>query len=143
MSAPQLYRQLQLQLRQSIKKYGQTCWMIQNEGNQIWAESAYRSEAIEAVLALLDFDSQINERGYRNRPLTEAPKEMNRDKFQIRAKVEHVFGHWVKGQAGKLIRCIGLQRVQALLGLKNLTYNLTRSIFINSTGQQLLIESQF
>jgi transposase, IS5 family len=104
----------------------------ENEGNQIWADSAYRSKAIEEVLAVLDFESQIHERGYRNRPLSEVQNETNRNKSKIRAKVEHVFGHWVMEQGGKLIRCIGLQRAKAMLGLKNLTYNLKRFVFWES-----------
>jgi transposase, IS5 family len=97
----------------------------QNEGNQSWADSAYCSQAIEEVLALLDFEHQINERGYRNRPLSETQKETNRDKSMICAKVEHVFGHWVMAKGGRWIRCQGLQPpAQAKLGLKNFTYNL-------------------
>lgn len=103
-----------------------------NGSNQIWADSAYRSQAIEEGLALLDFESQIHERGYRNHPLTDAQKASNRDKSKIRAKVEHVFGHWVMEQGGKLLRCIGLQRATAVLGLKNFTYNLKRFAFWES-----------
>jgi transposase, IS5 family len=80
----------------------------------------------------LDFESQINERGYRNRPLSEVQKEMNRNKSKIRAQVEHVFGHWVMEQGGKLIRWIGLERANAMLGWKNLTCNLNRFVFWES-----------
>lgn len=100
-----------------------------NSGEQIWADSAYRSAAIEAVLALLQFDSQIHERGYRNHPLTEAQQEFNRKKSKTRAKVEHVFGDWVMTMGGKVLRCIGKPRVTAQLGLKNLVYNLKRYRF--------------
>nr|WP_239651922.1 transposase [Neosynechococcus sphagnicola] len=50
---------------------------------------------IETVLELLTYESQIHERGYRNHPLTEQQQESNREKSQIRAQVEHVFGSWV------------------------------------------------
>lgn len=63
-----------------------------NLADDIWADSAYRSEALEATLALLDYTSHIHERGYRNRPLTEPQKQSNRVKSKVRAKVEHVFG---------------------------------------------------
>ena len=66
-----------------------------NSGDQIWADSADRRAAIEAVLELLQFDSQIHERGYRNHPLSEKQKDVNREKSKTRAKVEHVFGDWV------------------------------------------------
>jgi len=76
--------------------------------------------------------SQIHERGYRNHPLTEQQQESNREKSQIRAQVEHVFGSWVMELGGKLVRCIGKQRVAAWIGLKNLTYNLKRYVFWQS-----------
>ena len=62
-----------------------------NSESGLWGDSAYRSEKIEEVLELLKFESQIHERSYRNKPLTEEQKESNRKKSQIRAKVEHIF----------------------------------------------------
>ena len=47
----------------------------ENEGDEIWADSAYRSELIESVLVILQFLSHIHERAYRNRPLSEEQKE--------------------------------------------------------------------
>jgi IS5 family transposase len=94
-----------------------------NEGNEIWADSAYRSEHIEAELEVLGYISQIHERAYRNQPLSEDQIASNRTKSKTRAKVEHVFGAWVMTMGGKLVRCIGIERVRAQLGLKNLTYN--------------------
>ena len=41
-----------------------------NDADMIWGDSAYRSVLIEAVLDLMRFESEINERAYRNRPLT-------------------------------------------------------------------------
>lgn len=103
-----------------------------NSSDELWADGAYRSAAIEAVLELLQFDSRIHERGYRNHPLTEDQKESNREKSKTRAKVEHVFGNWVMTMGGKLLRCIGKPRATAQLGLKNLVYNLKRYVFWQS-----------
>jgi transposase, IS5 family len=100
-----------------------------NSGEELWADSAYRSENIEAGLEALGHISQIHERAYRNHPLTEAQLASNRNKSKTRVKVEHVFGSWVMTMGGKLVRCIGLERVKAQLGLKNLTYNLKRYVF--------------
>ncbi len=71
-----------------------------NSSDTVWADSAYRSDAIEETLNLLGFDSQIHERGYRNHPLTEEQKLSNRSKSKTRAKVEHVFGTWVMQMGG-------------------------------------------
>ena len=34
----------------------------------------------------------MNEKGYRNKPLTEQQKAKNKEKSKVRARVEHVFG---------------------------------------------------
>lgn len=103
-----------------------------NDRDQIWADSAYRSQAIEETLELIGFESQIHERGYRNHPLTKEQKLSNRAKSRIRAKVEHIFGSWVMQMGGKLMRSIGIVRAKTQLGLKNLTYNLLRYTFLET-----------
>jgi IS5 family transposase len=103
-----------------------------NEADQIWGDSAYRSVTIEVVLGLMGFVSEMNERAYRNRPLTPAQIEANREKSRIRARVEHVFGAWIMGMGGKLLRTIGLANAKVQLGLKNLTYNLIRFTWLET-----------
>lgn len=103
-----------------------------NESDEIWADSAYRSQEVEEVLEWMGFDSHIHERAYRNHPLSEQQKQSNRDKSKTRAKVEHVFGRWTMQMGGKLIRSIGLVRAKAVLGLKNLTYNFIRYTFLQT-----------
>ena len=110
----------------------------ENEGEGIWADSAYRSKLIESVLQLLKFLSHINERAYRNHPLTEKQIEANRERSKVRAKVEHVFGHWVNSMGGKLMRSIGKQSVEATIGLKNLVYNLKRYVFWEGHNEELV-----
>jgi IS5 family transposase len=104
-----------------------------NASDTIWADSAYRSEAIEQVLELMGFDSQIHERAYRNAPLDAQQKQTNRTKSKTRARVEHVFGAWVMQMGGKLLRSIGIVRAKVQLGLKNLTYNFVRYTFLTTT----------
>ena len=101
---------------------------IDNESDDIWADSAYYSVNLEAVLAILGYISHIHERGYRNHPLNEEQKASNREKSKTRAKVEHVFGHWVTSMGGKVVRYIGITRVRANQGLKALSYNLSRYV---------------
>lgn len=108
-----------------------------NSSAKIWADSAYRSDAIENVLSLLSFKSQIHERGYRNRPLTGRQKQKNRTRSRTRAKVEHVFGAVVNEMGGKQLRSIGLRRAMGNLGLMNLTYNLKRFVMWETQKQQI------
>lgn len=109
---------------------------IENPDDRIWADSAYRSEDIEWVLEKIGFDSEIHERAYRNRPLSDEQKSNNRKKSKIRAKVEHVFGGWVMSMGGKLMRSIGKARAEANIGLKNLAYNIKRYIFLEFQAAQ-------
>ena len=103
-----------------------------NDTDSIWGDSAYRSETIEAVLGWMGFESQIHERAYRNRPLSEDQTEHNREKSRIRARVEHVFWAWIMGMGGKFLRTIGLANAKVQLGLKNLTYNLIRFTWLET-----------
>ena len=64
----------------------------QNQGEEVWADSAYRNESIEWILHILQFFSHIRERANRNHALTGKHKEDNRERSQVRAKVEQVFG---------------------------------------------------
>lgn len=100
-----------------------------NSDDEIWADSAYLSTAIVEVLGWMGFISHINERAYRNRPLTDEQKAANRERSKTRSKVEHVFGAMVNEMGGKAVRTIGLARATIMLGLKNLTYNLKRFVF--------------
>lgn len=101
---------------------------IDNESDDIWADSAYYSVNMEATLELLDYISHIHERGYRNHPLNDQQKASNREKSRTRVRVEHVFGHWVSSMGGKQVRYIGIERVRANQGLKALSYNLSRYV---------------
>ena len=103
---------------------------IENPSDKIWADSAYRSEDIEWTLEKIGFESEINERAYRNHPLSEEQKDNNREKSKVRARVEHVFGDWVTSMGGKLVRSIGKVRAEANIGLKNLMYNIKRYTFL-------------
>lgn len=109
--------------------------IIDIDGTEIWGDSAYRSEATEWVLKTLGYKSQIHEKSYRNQPLNEQQKKQNREKSQVRAKVEHVFGHWVTRLGGKFVRLIGKTRVAVVIGLKNLTLNFLRYAFWENQHQ--------
>ena len=70
--------------------------------------------------------SQIHERAYRNRPLSEEQKESNRQKSKLRVRIEHIFGYMSPSLKGFYRRAIGRRRNAAAIGLINLIYNLAR-----------------
>lgn len=95
-------------------------------GQDFHADSAYTGENQELVIAKYGMNNRVCEKGYRNRPLTDEQKSMNRKKSKIRARVEHVFGFMEQTMQGLHLRSIGLERAKGIIGLINLTYNLCR-----------------
>ena len=81
---------------------------------------------------------KINEKGYRNKPLTEEQKASNREKSRVRVRVEHVFGHITNAMGGMTIRCIGLRRARCAIAFKNLAYNLSRYAYLKFAKNDLL-----
>jgi len=101
--------------------------LIEKGDGVLHADSAYRGEEIEKVLEEKGIRSEIHERAYRNRPLTEAQKILNRQKSKIRVRVEHIFGQMTNGMRdGLKMRWIGTRRIAAGVGLLNLVYNMVR-----------------
>lgn len=101
-----------------------------DENQKLYADSAYRSQDIEEMLEGKGIKSEIHEKGYRGKTLTEKQKKMNTKKSRIRARVEHVFGHIKTRMGGLKIRSIGLERACVNIGLFNLVYNIDRSLFL-------------
>jgi IS5 family transposase len=94
----------------------------------LWADSAYRSNDIDAWFTLHrpEIRLHISERGYRGTPLTDSQKASNREKSRIRSRIEHIFGFMSGSMGGMNIRCIGIQRAECAVVLKNLAYNISR-----------------
>lgn len=97
-----------------------------NDTAKTWADSAYRSETTLKMLALKLIEANINERAYKNKPLTDEQKAENRIKSKTRARVEHVFGFMENSLKAGMIRTIGIVRAKSQVAMINLTYNLCR-----------------
>jgi IS5 family transposase len=99
-----------------------------NTASDVWADSAYRSAAIEATLKAKHLRSRIHRKAVRGRALTQREKQGNKARSHVRARVEHVFGSFTIGMGGKLVRTIGIVRARTKIGLQNLTYNMKRFV---------------
>jgi len=97
-----------------------------NDTAKLWADSAYRSQVILALLLSKLIEANINERAYRNKPLTEDQKAENRVRSKTRARVEHIFGFMSNSLKAGMIRTIGIVRAKSQIAMINLTYNLCR-----------------
>ena len=67
------------------------------------------------------FDKEDTER-----KLTEEQRAANREKSRTRSRVEHIFGFMENTMNRLYIRTVGLARATAVIGLINLTYNMSR-----------------
>jgi IS5 family transposase len=100
----------------------------ENTGSEVWADSAYRSQANETWLAQRMLTSRIHRRKPGGKPMPRNIARANAKKSAIRAAVEHVFAHQ-KTRLGLFIRTIGIARAEAKLTLANIAYNFDRLIF--------------
>lgn len=106
--------------------------IVDESGNsdvEVYADSAYRSEEIEQMVAKKKLVSHIHERAYRNTPLTDEQKARNKIKSSVRVRVEHVFGHMITSMGGLAIHTMSLARAEVKVTFKNLAYNMQRFIF--------------
>ena len=97
-----------------------------NFSRAVWADSAYRSAEKLKRLEKRGFREHLQRKGCRNKKLTDREKQGNHTRFQIRSRVEHVFGVQAQRAGTLLLRTIGLVRATAKIGLRNLAYNLDR-----------------
>ena len=99
-----------------------------NTASGVWADSAYRSKAIEEKVKEKGLTSRIHRKASRNHALRDWEKAGNKSRSRFRARVEHVFGAQRNDMGGRLVRSIGLIRATARIGLKNLAYNMRRLV---------------
>ena len=100
----------------------------------MWADKAYRSEEVEALLEELGYESRIMRKGSAAKKLTRREKQGNGTKAKVRARVEHVFGSQANDMGGTLVRSIGAMRARAQIGLRNLAYNMRRLTYLENAA---------
>jgi IS5 family transposase len=100
-------------------------------GQPLYADSAYTGENLEKSISNAKMQNLVHEKGYKNKPLTDAQKESNKGKSKYRARVEHIFGFIENSMnGGAFMRCIGKARAKVVIGLTNLTYNICRAVLL-------------
>jgi IS5 family transposase len=96
-----------------------------NTASDVWADTAYRSQANEDFLADHGKTSRIHRKKPRGRPMAERTAKANGRKSAVRAGVEHVFAQQ-KDRMKLFIRSIGIKRAEATIVMANIAYNLGR-----------------
>jgi IS5 family transposase len=115
--------------------------LIDEHDNEAWMDSAYIGEEVEKNIRKKNpgIKLHINERGYRNNPLTEEQKASNREKSKVRARIEHVNGQMTVC-GGLFVRRIGIVRNEMEICMKNMAYNISRFAYL--TVKKPLLELQ-
>jgi transposase, IS5 family len=96
-----------------------------NTASDVWADTAYRSQANEDFLADHGKTSRIHRKKPRGRPMARRTAKANARKSAVRAGVEHVFAQQ-KDRMRLFIRSIGIKRAEATIVMANIAYNLGR-----------------
>lgn len=101
--------------------------LLDHTDQRLFADSAYQTPDITGYLLRKNIKNFIHDRAYRNKPLTPNQESSNSIKSKVRAKVEHIFGFMTNSMNNGLdLKAIGKKRINSLIGLLNLTYNLFR-----------------
>ena len=99
-------------------------FQAQGEGSEAFGDSAYAGPDIAARLRAADITPLIHEKGTRDHPLDENQIAMNHLKSKVRARIEHRFGRMKMCLKRLELRCIGLVRCRAEIGMINLVHNI-------------------
>jgi IS5 family transposase len=102
-----------------------------NTASEVWADTAYRSQANEKYLADRLLRSQIHRKKPKGKPMPRRIARANNRKSKVRAAVEHVFARQ-KGPMALFIRTIGIARATTKIGLANIVYNMKRALWLTA-----------
>lgn len=96
----------------------------------VYADSAYTGKAIARKLAERGIDNRINERAYRNTPLTEAQKAYNGAMSGVRYVVERTFGAFKRHYGAGKTRYVGLEKTHGWVCVISMAHNLKKAAAI-------------
>ena len=116
----------------------QVAEMLDEDDNIVFMDAGYRSSEKEKIWKekAPKADIRISKANLSGKPLSLEEKTRDRPNRSIRMKVEHIFGHMQKSMGGKFVRCVGLARTRVLVMIKNLAYNISRSLSISNLTTQ-------
>jgi IS5 family transposase len=86
-----------------------------DEDEDLYADSAYSGQKQQDIISQKEMNDKTCKKGYK-------------EKSKVRSRVEHIFGFMETSMNGMNLYAIGIKRVQGIVGLMNLTYNMFRKI---------------
>jgi len=108
--------------------------LVNRGDNSVDLDSGYVGKGIaeEVLEKCPDIELNICSRAYRNHPLTDEEKTLNKIISRRRCRVEHIFGYMTRFMGGMTLRCHGIKRAYRDICNKNLAYNLKRFVCITA-----------
>ena len=97
---------------------------------EIYADSAYASAATNDLLDKKHITNKVLKRAYRNKPLTDEDKSINRQNSGTRSIVERTFGVLKLHYGMSKGRYLGLKRNKARFGVMSIAHNIKRGMSI-------------
>jgi len=106
--------------------------LVSKDDTTIDLDSGYTGKDIkdEILEEYPNVELNICSRAYRNRPLTDEEKGINKIISRRRCRIEHIFGYMTRFMGGLVLRCHGIRRAYRDICNKNLAYNLKRFVCI-------------
>lgn len=105
------------------------------EGQALYADSAYTGQPQDETISSKKLANLVCKKGYKNKPLTKLEIAYNHEKSRVRSRVEHIFGFMENSMNGMFLYNIGKKRIEGIVGLMNLTYNMFRKIQLLSISR--------
>jgi IS5 family transposase len=101
-------------------------------GNEVaaYGDSAYAGQPISDMLAKKGVENRINNRAYRNTPLSESAKEANGVMSSVRYVVERTFGSKKRHYGGQKTRFLGIAKTHAWTVTICIAHNLKKAAAI-------------
>ena len=100
---------------------------LEGKCSSIYADKGYKTSSNDEELKDRNLKNRIQDKAYRNRPLTERQKLRNKLISKDRYKVERTFGSQKKWFGGGVCRYVGMAKAHTQHILLSIAYNLKRS----------------
>jgi IS5 family transposase len=103
--------------------------VVPAETEILYDDSAYTGAELDELLKdkCPELEHFTARKGQKNKPLTKEQKEYNKNIVsRVRARIEHIFGHMTYCMGGLFVRCIGIERAECKVALRDMAYNLSR-----------------
>jgi len=95
----------------------------------LYADAAYFSKDTDTLCQERKIDNKVNNRAYRNKPLTEDQKQENSSMSSVRYVVERTFGAFKKHYGASKTRFLGIAKTELWITIISIAHNLKKASY--------------